>query len=385
MDSSSLSNRERRRNAAASRRAGRENVDHYAKHTPERATQRQRQPLDGNLLSSLSQALTNIDNHNNDYFSRQNGSDGHNGGGDHKHHYDSETITFSSPNKNTSMGHGEERKSKMYSRLPPPPSQFSSYLKFTRLSLNCLLTFTGCYLLVLIICYPMISFSNVDVLPTDDDFTRGGKHHIKRGASFQHIRGRKQFLKVKDKLGTLKERAIKWEEEAKLKAQRGAVELQEAEKEIVDSIAGGTIGRRDGEDARRASALLEQAVKDFDEKRSELEKDEEKKKAAANQRNMGEHDHWKDAVEAWDTEFLPVQSDAEDASNANPGKTPGFMVLGMHRSGTSMLSGLLVKGFGYETGGPLIGASVSALSVSSCHELSCSSYAILSHSCTAVV
>ena len=40
-------------------------------------------------------------------------------------------------------------------------------------------------------------------------------------------------------------------------------------------------------------------------------------------------------------------------------KTPGFMVLGMHRSGTSMLSGLLVKGFGYETGGPLIGASVS--------------------------
>jgi len=33
------------------------------------------------------------------------------------------------------------------------------------------------------------------------------------------------------------------------------------------------------------------------------------------------------------------------------------MVLGMHRSGTSLLSGLIVKGFGYETGGPLIGAS----------------------------
>ena len=35
----------------------------------------------------------------------------------------------------------------------------------------------------------------------------------------------------------------------------------------------------------------------------------------------------------------------------------GVIVLGMHRSGTSMLSGLLVKGLGYKTGGPLIGQS----------------------------
>jgi len=35
----------------------------------------------------------------------------------------------------------------------------------------------------------------------------------------------------------------------------------------------------------------------------------------------------------------------------------GFMVLGMHRSGTSMLSGLLVNGMGYNVGKPLIGAS----------------------------
>mmetsp|Transcript_29045 Transcript_29045/g.40686 ORF Transcript_29045/g.40686 Transcript_29045/m.40686 type:complete len:445 (-) Transcript_29045:33-1367(-) len=32
----------------------------------------------------------------------------------------------------------------------------------------------------------------------------------------------------------------------------------------------------------------------------------------------------------------------------------GFVVLGMHRSGTSMLSGLLVTGMGYNVGGPLI-------------------------------
>ncbi|GFH56377.1 hypothetical protein CTEN210_12853 [Chaetoceros tenuissimus] len=34
--------------------------------------------------------------------------------------------------------------------------------------------------------------------------------------------------------------------------------------------------------------------------------------------------------------------------------TSGFVVLGMHRSGTSMISGLLVEGFGYKTGGPLL-------------------------------
>lgn len=38
-------------------------------------------------------------------------------------------------------------------------------------------------------------------------------------------------------------------------------------------------------------------------------------------------------------------------------ETSGVVVLGMHRSGTSMLSGLLVQGVGYNVGGPLIGAA----------------------------
>ena len=38
----------------------------------------------------------------------------------------------------------------------------------------------------------------------------------------------------------------------------------------------------------------------------------------------------------------------------NSGRRPGVIVLGMHRSGTSMLSGILAEGFGYETGGPLL-------------------------------
>ena len=44
----------------------------------------------------------------------------------------------------------------------------------------------------------------------------------------------------------------------------------------------------------------------------------------------------------------------KDDSGNNDKPTTGFMVLGMHRSGTSMLAGLLVDGFGYKTGGPVI-------------------------------
>ncbi len=61
--------------------------------------------------------------------------------------------------------------------------------------------------------------------------------------------------------------------------------------------------------------------------------------------------------------YLHAAHVANTISIANEGKTPGFMVLGMHRSGTSMLSGLLVKGFGYDTGGIDMGGSVSHLFV----------------------
>ena len=39
------------------------------------------------------------------------------------------------------------------------------------------------------------------------------------------------------------------------------------------------------------------------------------------------------------------------------GSRPGVMILGMHRSGTSMLAGLMVTGQGYNVGGPLIGGA----------------------------
>ena len=51
-----------------------------------------------------------------------------------------------------------------------------------------------------------------------------------------------------------------------------------------------------------------------------------------------------------------VEHDTTSAALSSS-KSPGVIVLGMHRSGTSMLSGLLVNGVGYKVGGPLIGAA----------------------------
>jgi len=52
-------------------------------------------------------------------------------------------------------------------------------------------------------------------------------------------------------------------------------------------------------------------------------------------------------------DVLPPKARKQNVNDDKP--TTGFMVLGMHRSGTSMLSGLLVDGFGYQPGKPLIG------------------------------
>lgn len=60
-----------------------------------------------------------------------------------------------------------------------------------------------------------------------------------------------------------------------------------------------------------------------------------------------------------DSAVAPAVSRGSSA-NAAPkeaGDRKGFVVLGMHRSGTSLLSGLLVNGLGYNVGGPLIGSA----------------------------
>ena len=82
--------------------------------------------------------------------------------------------------------------------------------------------------------------------------------------------------------------------------------------------------------------LLDRAVQDFEQmrvKRSEQQQKQQQQLAAA------------------------VAAPLTGIVAPAPGKRTGFMVLGMHRSGTSMLSGLMVTGLGYKPGGPLIGGA----------------------------
>lgn len=391
-NSSSLSataSRERRRQAAASRRAVRDGMNinginnetreagrgrgdaAAASHlmpttttttsttSPNRRRKQQQKhahPAQFNFLSNLSQALSNLDRHNRDYFSKPNDSDHDNviiveGG----------SMTKANATKNFNVQRMTRMNKNKSSSSPFLPNNFSSYLNFNRLSLASLLLFTICYLLVIICCLPMITHSNdLKSLPTDND--------IQRGASFQYIRGRKQFLKAKH---VLADKLDKWREQAAMRIEKQDGEknntanqdamLEEEQLGLIDSIV------RNDYVAKRDSLLLEQAVHDFEEKPSDVAKF----KNVIGKRNAGTvHDHWKDAVDAWDKEFVQdtnvvaTKIIANEMGQTKNKITPGFVVLGMHRSGTSMLAGLLVKGFGYETGGPLIGASVSSVLVS---------------------
>lgn len=369
-----------RRKAAASRRAAREgadttsssqhqdtssdynttssssglyrDVDYNQHHSAAVGDKSRRKPLENTLLSSLSQALSNIDKHNNDYFSHNNNNGNNRNSNGGLRHSDSETITFSSRHHDDDNDNNIIKSKYRSNLISTPPTQFASYIKFNRPSINCLLIFATCYLVVLICCYPMISIANLDEDAKTSATTEGGEYVMKRGASFQHIRGRNTFLSAKQslqqELGTLKQRAVQWETNAKLKA------LDE-----IESLESSTIGRQDGRDAMKAGRLLEEAVGEF-------EGETDGGGVVAVQQHG--HDHWEEAVKSWDQ--IVSQDDGSSNNNNNNlnedtyrslhgTKKPGFMVLGMHRSGTSMLSGLLVKGFGYETGGPLIGAAVS--------------------------
>lgn len=73
--------------------------------------------------------------------------------------------------------------------------------------------------------------------------------------------------------------------------------------------------------------------------------------------------HEREARDQMIDKYLRNEEDESNAvgvvGHAPEGQRNGFIVLGMHRSGTSMLSGLLVTGCGYQVGksSDLIGAS----------------------------
>ena len=362
--------RERRRAAAASRRAARNSeivntthendynngngsqpIMHHNMTTPRRIKKSpHRRPLEKSFLSSLSQALTNIDRHNNDYFSSDNnaGTNNINSGS---------IINGNSMNSNNSSS--LYRNNKAYKQQKPtPPTNFTSYLKFTKLGIYTLLCFTSCYILLLFCTLPMISYVDIDTLET----TTSTDNEIKRGASFQRIRGRTQYQHVKQQFGTLKQRAIQWEENAKRTAHDEAIKLQEEERHLFHKF--GIVSKHD---VMKSSQLLEEAIGQFED---EMEEEIDGKiDLELQQQGDGQEEHydehWTSALVEWDKAVGEIDNNQEEEGLVGgsgikkkyigeENKRPGFIVLGMHRSGTSMLSGLLVEGFGYETGGPLI-------------------------------
>ena len=222
----------------------------------------------------------------------------------------------------------------------------------------------------------MISYSDIDILPItttidddDDDATsskfksniqRPYHNDVQKGASFQRIRGHAQYQHLQSQLlGTWKDRAVQWEERAKQGAlRREAVKklLQEEERYLVDNTIAAVVDnkwrREEIEEVRKkVSLLLDEVVEEFEGEVVEGRKERDNN-------NRGNEEHWSMALKSWDEAVGGVDTFQEEEqngkTNGNEDKRPGFIVLGMHRSGTSMLSGLLVEGFGYETGGPLI-------------------------------
>lgn len=102
-----------------------------------------------------------------------------------------------------------------------------------------------------------------------------------------------------------------------------------------------------------ASALLKQQLENFRKKEGVIDSHLiDKANEELNQLRKAREDA---AALAQRNEQAASQAVA-NAAVVPPGKRTGFFILGMHRSGTSMLSGLLVTGLGYEVGGPLIGS-----------------------------
>ena len=106
----------------------------------------------------------------------------------------------------------------------------------------------------------MISYVDIDTLET----TTTNDNEIKKGASFQRIRGRTQYQHVKQQFGTLKQRAIQWEENAKRTAHDEAIKLQEEERQLFHKF--GVVSKHD---VMKSSQLLEEAIGQFEDEMEE--------------------------------------------------------------------------------------------------------------------
>ena len=175
--------------------------------------------------------------------------------------------------------------------------QFSNYMVFGVVSTGCLVYFFLCYALVLYCLWPLLN-SNPVIIPDENARDYVHNPHLPPSLTEAHIPGQDKFKRM---TGAVKKKL------RQVRQRRGITDEE----------------------------LLLQAAKEFDMTRKERD-------------NLQQGGNLK----VKDTTPNPVADEAIKKRN-------GFMVLGMHRSGTSMLSGLLVSGCGYNVGksNELIGAS----------------------------
>ncbi len=182
-------------------------------------------------------------------------------------------------------------------RTRKPDHRFSDFIWFGFHSTVCLGIFVGFYALVLVVLWPLLLADSPSQLT--DERPQEYLHHLHLPPALQQV--------------------------------------AEHDKEVVSGMAGAIKARlnklRQGRGVTDA-ALLDQAKLEFEQLRK-------KKHEAAAQ-----------AVE-----IAERKNQADIPAIAGNEHRQGFIVLGMHRSGTSMLSGLLHSSCGYNVGGPLIGAN----------------------------
>jgi hypothetical protein len=202
---------------------------------------------------------------------------------------DMTTSSVSSSNASRKKGTKTKRRNR-----PRNDQRFANYLVFGQLPTMCLCLFVTCYAVVLIILWPLLKASTPENLP--DETPRDYMKHMHVPPSLKEI----VHVPGQDKLGEMASGFRKRLE--RFRQGRGVTDAQ----------------------------LLDQASAEFESRRKQNQ--ERKAQAAAQEKELEE-------------------ADRKNAKAAKGHERNGFVVLGMHRSGTSMLSGLLHQSAGYKVGG----------------------------------
>jgi len=197
---------------------------------------------------------------------------------------------------NSVSGKPNNRNIRRRSTKPRHEQRFANYLVFGFTSTLCMGVFVLCYVLVLLILWPLLEASTPNSMP--DETARDYIHHMHVPPSLKEI----AHVPGKEKLG-----------------------------EVTSSLRKKLAQLRQGRGVTDAN-LLDQAVAEYESSQKEKESEERANGVERNDNAGG------NAIVA--------------GNHRN-----GFMILGMHRSGTSMLGGLMHRSAGYIVGGPLIGSS----------------------------